>query len=639
MKKLAALLLAAMMLLACTPSLAQEAQTPITVGITTQMSGYFFTDMWGNNTVDADIRSMLHGYGTIVWKSAGEYGVDDNVVTAMTAADGANGRTYTLTLAEDLTYNDGTPITAADYVFSVLLQSDALIRSLNGVNTNFSHVNGYADYASGAASAFAGVRLLGDYQFSLTVPASAIPYFYELTYAAVEPCPIGVIAPDYTVADDGAGAYLAKADADGNLVATPLTLELLQTTLTADDGYLHQPKVTCGPYQLTEYDAAASTASFTSNPLYKGNYEGQKPEIESVKVVAVESATAVDAFTNGDVQILHKLSDGAAIDAARALLDTGDATISNYLRSGYAFLAYACEQSPTDDVAVRQAIALCIDRDTLVANVLGGYGLAANGYYGYGQWMAAQNMDSLTQFDIGYDVAAAQNLLVKAGYVYNEDGKDFVEGQGQTRCKVQDGALIPLELRWAKTASTVSDALQEQLTPVFEQLGIRLIVNEVTFADMLNEYYRIGGERTNNLFFLSDNFFHVFDPYYTYNTADEWQGVFNTSGLRDNELMKDAARMRSVTGDDTQGYFDAWLTFQTRWHEVMPTAPIYSNVYYDVCIPTLYNYTPSAQYGFSSALLYATFTEPVATLEPTDTLDPSATDDPNAGGGDIVILD
>ena len=634
MKRFVALLLATLVMLCLTQAGAEDAATTaeptsVTIGVTTQMSGYFFTDMWGNNTVDTDIRAMLHGYGTVVWKSAGEYGVDDRVVTDFSATDGKDGRTYTLTLADDLTYNDGTPVTAADYVFAILLQSDPCLAQLGASNTNYAQLVGYDDYVSGASGVFAGVRLLSASQFSLTVPESALPYFYELTYAAVEPCPINEIAPGYMVRDDGQGAYLAKAEAKEAAVPTALTQQLLSTTLTAANGYLHCPKVTCGPYQLEKYDAADSTASFVINPRYKGNYEGQKLTIERVTVRQISSEQAVEAYQNGEVQVLHKLSDGAAIDAAQALLASGEAGATNYLRSGYAFLAFACEHEPTADVNVRQAVALCIDRNSLVNDVFHGYGLAVNGYYGYGQWMAAQHMAELVQFDIGYNLDAARALLEQAGYLYNEQGTEFAAGEGQIRCKVKDGTLTPLELKWAKAKSTAADALQKQLTSAFETLGIRLVVNEVPFTELLGEYYRLGGERDNDLFFLADNFFHVFDPYYTYNTGDRWQGVFNTSGLKDEALMNAAEAMRRVSGDDIDTYFAQWLVFQQRWHEMMPTAPIYSNVYYDVFIPQLQNYAPAAQSGFGTAILYATF----QTAE-------QQTDSPSEDSqDDIVIVD
>lgn len=626
MKKLTALALAVLVLLSFTASVAEttDAQAPIAIGVTTQMSGYFYTTMWGNNAVDADIRAMLHGYGTVMWIDAGAYAIDETVAVDFSAMDGAEGRIYTITLAEGLQYNDGTPVRAQDYVFTILLASAPALGQTGATLASYAHLNGYEPYVSGASAVFSGVRLLSDTQFSVSVPSTAIPYFYELAYAAVEPTPIDVIAPDFQVLDDGDGAYLAVADETGVLAPAALTPELLATTLTASDGYLHQPKKTCGPYQLDSYDAGKGVVTLSANPYYQGNHEGRKPEMTQVQIVTLKSKDAARALEKGKVQALHMISDNTAIEAIRELETDGEASTINYLRSGYAFLAFACEQEPTSDVNVRQALAMCVDREALVQAVFGGNGLAVNGYYGYGQWMAAQHMDELTQFEIGYNVDAARALLVEAGYVYNEKGANYKEGSSQVRCRVSDGVLIPLELRWAKTESPASDALLEQLEDACDALGIRLTVDRMTFPGMLNEYYRVGGSREHNLFFLSDNFFRVFDPYYTYHTGDEWQGVYNTSGLRDTQLMEAAEAMRHVSGIDTDGYYTKWLVFQRRWREMMPTCPIYSNVYFDACIPTLYGYSEHAQYGFNSAMLYATFTAP----------EPEASD-----GGEVILMD
>ena len=44
--------------------------------------------------------------------------------------------------------------------------------------------------------------------------------------------------------------------------------------------------------------------------------------------------------------------------------------------------------------------------------------------------------------------------------------------------------------------------------------------------------------------------------------------------------------------------------------EVMPTAPIYSNVYFDLCVPTLYEFSANVRFGLSYALLYTTLVKP-----------------------------
>ena len=110
MKKLMAIFLAALVVLMSTAALAEDAQTEelygeLVVGSTTALSGSFFTEMWGDNTSDIDVRMLLHGYNLMEWKSArGSYGLDGSVVTGMAVTDDYLGnRTYTLALAQDLT--------------------------------------------------------------------------------------------------------------------------------------------------------------------------------------------------------------------------------------------------------------------------------------------------------------------------------------------------------------------------------------------------------------------------------------------------------------------------------------------------------------------------------------------------------
>ncbi|MEA4928185.1 MAG: ABC transporter substrate-binding protein [Candidatus Limiplasma sp.] len=628
MKRWLAVLLAVGILCVALPAVAEKTEQNGTtvVACSTPMSGLFFTDMWGNNTIDANIRALLHGYGTVAWDPAGVYSIDATVVTNLTAVENARGdRTYTFTLADGLTYNDGTPITAADYVFAVLLQSNAVIPALGGINTGYAALVGYTAYAAGQTDVFSGVRLLDAHRFSLTVSHTALPYFYELTLVNVIPCPPGVLAPGYTVLDAGEGAYLAMPDpAQPNAeVPAKLTQAVLEKTLTAPDGYLHHPRVTSGPYQLDAYNAEEHEITLTINPAYLGDAQGQKPTLARIRLVNMGNADALDAYQAGTVQIIHKMIDADTVAKARQLQVEDKAQVSNYMHSGYTFLAFACEQAPTDDVAVRQALALCLDRNAFCAELFRSNALPVYGYYGFGQWMTMQNTQALADYEIGYDLEAARALLVKAGYTYNEKGETYQEGKRQVRCKIDGGALVPLELRWAKAPSATSDYALTQLKPAAEALGMRLTVTEMSFSEMLDQYFRVGGTRDYNLFFLTENFLTAFDPYSAYQTGDAWQGSINTSGLRDTKLMNAAEAMNSVTPGDTETYVKRWFAFQERWRQMMPTAPVCCNVYFDVCPTALYGYAENAPYGLARALLYATDQPPVeVTATPTATAMP-----------------
>lgn len=64
MKKILTLLLALWMLTGC---VAMAAENQLVVGSTTAMSGAFFTDLFGSNTADMDVRALLHGYNLMSW--------------------------------------------------------------------------------------------------------------------------------------------------------------------------------------------------------------------------------------------------------------------------------------------------------------------------------------------------------------------------------------------------------------------------------------------------------------------------------------------------------------------------------------------------------------------------------------------
>lgn len=581
----------------------------VTVAVPTQMSGFLFSNMWGSNSVDLDLRAMLHGYDTVYSRSQDDFALDGTVVKALDVTKERNGDTYTFTLAPGLTYNEGTPITAADYVFSLLLHSSPAVADLGGVNSIYSHVAGWEAYAAGTSATFSGVRLIDAHRFSVTVMREDAPCYYGLAAVRIRPCPIRVIAPGYAVGNGEEGSFLYSA---GDPAQKPLQLSaaLLQETLTNDDGYLHQPKVTCGPYQLVAYDAANSMVELQVNPAYLGNAEGRKPSIRRVRVIQLLGSEAVAAFERGEVQIVNRLTDGAAINRARTM-DGKQASLSSYFRSGYAFLAFACEQAPTSDVHVRRAVAMCVDRDALCATILGGYARPVYGHYGYGQWMTQAGAGQLAAFeDIRYDLQQARRELDLSDYRLNSSGNAYAGIADGIRHKEHNGRLVPLELRWAKTPGAVADALEKMLVPALENLGVRVVVQPVSFAQMLAQYYRHdGGTRTSNLFFLGTNFREPFDPFYTYHTDEVWQGAFNTSGLRDSALMEAALAMRQVEAGDRQSYQERWLAFQTEWHKQLPTAPIYSNCYWDVCAPSIRGYDVAAHGGFGEALVYAACSE------------------------------
>ena len=97
------------------------------------------------------------------------------VQNAFALEDGAGNRTYVLVFYEDLCFSDGTPITAYDYAFSMLLQMDPAVKETGGRPRDFSWLLGSEEYVNGERSTVAGIRVVSDYMLQITAKADAVP--------------------------------------------------------------------------------------------------------------------------------------------------------------------------------------------------------------------------------------------------------------------------------------------------------------------------------------------------------------------------------------------------------------------------------------------------------------------------------
>lgn len=601
----------------------------ITVGSVTKVAGQFSTDVFGNNTSDIDIRALLHGYSTVAYTDDASYTLDETVAQVDVATeDDFGNKVYVFHVNDGLTYNDGTPITAKDYAFSVLLQSAPQMAELGASTSGYWHIQGYDQYASGERNYLSGVRLLDDMTFSLTIRANALPYYYELTYVNVTPYPISVIAPGCTVEDDGDGAYI-----DGEFTAAVLE----KTMLDPETGYCSHPMVTSGPYQLESYNGETGEVVLKANTRYVGNYAGQRPLIETVVLRETTNAQALAELADGTLDIVNKISDSQVIAEGVAQLSQGTLQASNYLRSGLGFLALACEQGPTSQENIRKAISYCLDQDAFVTAFTGTYGQPVYSWYGLGQWMASEFVstagEDLNTYEMNLDTATT--LVERAGYVYNAEGNAFREGEDTVRYRLLRGTalneynaledpvvevvqvgnknLLPLEIKFARVENNrMCDLVVEQLVPNLEAIGFKVEVVDLSFEDMLAQYYR-EVPRECNMFALATNFTHVFDPIYTWDGEAQYQGYLNTTGIDSTRLARQAARLRGTTPGDTERYLQRWQQLMTIFNDELPAIPLYSNMYFDFYANRVQNYAANAHWSWSAAILYTWVAEPEET--------------------------
>ncbi|MDD6050319.1 MAG: ABC transporter substrate-binding protein [Clostridiales bacterium] len=643
MKKGLAFFLALLMLLSTCCAMAEAPVAApnydeLVVGSTTAMTGHFFTDMWGRNTADMDVRTLIHAYNPIRWNGdAGAFGIDDTVVSGMVVTEDEEGnRTYTLALYNDLVYSDGTPITAKDYAFSLLFSIAPQVAEIGGAISSPDYIYGIEAYMNGQSDVLAGVRLPGGNQLAITVKAAYLPFFYELALLSVTPYPIHVIAPGCEVADDGQGVYIRNIDR--NNPNPVFTAELLRkTVLDAQTGYLTHPAVTSGPYRLVSYDAQANVAEFEINTYYKGNMEGKLPLIPRIVYKPASNEDMISRLAMGEYGLLNKCVNASTLDAGLQLVADGLASVSNYARSGYSFISFNCERPAMQSAKVRQAIANCFDKDSFIADYVRNYGLRVDGYYGIGQWMyrlvegdveppveaPAENADratiaayeetlkkweelSLENMRVyNLDLAAAEKLLLDDGWTLNRARRPYDARLNVERCKEVDGKLLALELKLIyPEGNAVGEALGTALKQNLAEVGISLTVEAKPFAELLRIYYRQDA-RDCDMIYLATNFTTVFEPSAVFNPDNAQQGINNCTGIIAPELYELAVAMRQVEPGDVLGYCQQWVAFQEAWAEELPTIPVYSNVYFDFYTPYLHEYNAAASTSWAEAIIGA----------------------------------
>lgn len=614
MKKLIAILLiAALMAGCCCIAFGEDAEAKydrLRVGTTTQFSGNFFSEALGNNVSDQDVRKLIHGYNLVEWvPEEGVFRPNQQVVTAFSTNQ--DNSTFIFAISKDLRYNDGTPITAKDYAFSFLMQTSAAIREAAGSRQEGDFIQGWKAYDEGTAPAVEGFRLMGDYQFSVTLSVEYLPYYYEMQALSIFPYPMSVLAPGIVVKDNGNGIYLS-----GDLTADMLR----ETLLDPENGYAVNPRITCGPYQLVSYDGM--TVVVELNPEYNGDATGRKPSIPEIEFRYVDSDELINDLAVGDLDLVVRCARNDQIQGGLALNGSEDFRQYVYSRNGLAFICFCAEKGATADPQVRQALAMCMDKDTLKNRYLGSYGLAVDGFFGIGQWMYLATNGTLTVENEGeepvtdesgnpvrpgLDVtsyplnpAQAAALLEEAGWTLDEKGDPYDPERGGIRCKNVQGRLVTLKLKLIyPDNNNAGDLLPQVFGENIAAIGGVLELEALPMAEVLEYYYGIR-ERDCDMIMLGTNFGDVFEP------TVEFDGDTHVrSGITDKEFKALALSMRKTEPGRALEYVQKWAKFLEYRSTILPEIPLYSNAYMDFAISALQDYAPASYSSWAEAVQYA----------------------------------
>ncbi len=277
------------------------------------------------------------------------------------------GAVYTVELVDGVTWHDGEALTADDVVFT------------------------YEYFpANPAASRFA--RDLNSVE---SVEATA-ELTVEITLGAPNP------------------SFPLQALADVPIIPEHIWSEVT----TPEEHQFEEPNVGTGPYQLTA-STPDQSYTFTANPDY---FRGAPAVDELVLVQFADDAGALAAMNSGEVDVIFGQIAPEQVELLQAregIEVVQGPEFTNQL------LDYDTQKAPFDDVDVRQAMSLAMDRQDLVDTVF--LGAATVGNAGWTHPMSPVYDDAVTTET---DVDAANQLLEDAGYT-DSDGDGVREFDGE----------------------------------------------------------------------------------------------------------------------------------------------------------------------------------------------------------------
>lgn len=283
-------------------------------------------------TIDPALNSAIDGANMLITFFEPLLIVDENNEVKPGQAESwdvsPDGLTWTFTLRDGLKWSDGTALTAEDFVYTF---------------QRVANPDTAAPYAETAVGMIKGYEAASKGEGELAVSApDAKTFVVELDH----PC-----------------TYFDK------LAAFATLSPVQKATVEANgDSWATTPKtyVCNGPYMIDKWTVGERIVA-KKNPNYKGGWDTSKIVSDTITFLLIEDPNAsYTAYQTGQAQLVKDVPT-EEIPSLKKAEDGGDFYVDPIM--GTYYLSVQTQKAPFNDVNVRKALSLAIDRD-FVANTL-----------------------------------------------------------------------------------------------------------------------------------------------------------------------------------------------------------------------------------------------------------------------------
>ena len=457
MKNIAAVAMAGCMaasLAACGGSASSAASTETSTAASTEAAtgeestgtASGFTVQLGSNpeTLDPALNNAIDGANTLITVFEPLLLIDENNEVIPGQAESytvsEDGLVWTFTMRDGLKWSDGSDLTAKDfeYSFKRLAAPDT---AAPYAETVVGMIDGYAD-ATGNPDAAGNMTTEPDFD-ALNVVASEDGK--TLTVTLSYPC-----------------AYFDK------LAAFAAMSPVQQATVEANgDAWCTEPDtyICNGPYYISDW-VPSERLVLTKNPNYVGGWDSSKIVSDAITLLLLEDSSAsYAAYNSGEAQLVKDVPTDEIPSLTKAE-DGGDFYVDTIL--GTYYISLNDQKEPFNDVNVRKALSLAIDRDYVANTIMQGTYTPAYNLVGPGI------VDESGMF---YDNANGGKTYISDDYEANlEAAKQALADAGYP-----NGEGFPV-IEYSTNDAGYHTPVAEYLQQAWGELGITVNINKVEWA-------------------------------------------------------------------------------------------------------------------------------------------------------------
>jgi peptide/nickel transport system substrate-binding protein len=252
-----------------------------------------------------------------------------------------------------------------------------------------------------------------------------------------------------------------------------------------------KPMIGSGPFQLTEWNKGEDW-TMTANP----NYWAGAPQIDQFKVVKYNNSEAmVQALKNGEIDYVNL----GSVDLFNELVGSGsDYGLTTHVGPAVSFgqmsfnmcnpddpnaAPYCVKNGSTGnpalrDPAVRTAIAWAIDKNTILNNVLAGYGQL--GTTVVPPFSQTYHWEPTGDQVIGFDIAKSNQILDDADYT--DTDSDGIRNDPKTGDNLNFRFIL-------RSESEIGSRLGDYITAWLKQIGIGTTSEVVGDGKLVSAWY------------------------------------------------------------------------------------------------------------------------------------------------------